>query len=156
MQIKPMREIEEFLRPVAESVGCEIVEAVWNNREKSLTIVIDAPGGVDMDLCEKFHRAADVPLDELDPTFGAPIRSTAPRPGLTAPSKRSATFSGTWARRSRCISMRLCAAGNITRERFSPSRTALSASAQRKGRSKFPLKRPPRSVYSSKSDAAAL
>ena len=92
MQIKPMREIEEFLRPVAESVGCEIVEAVWNNREKSLTIVIDAPGGVDMDLCEKFHRAADVPLDELDPTFGAPYTLNCSPPGLDRPFKTERDF----------------------------------------------------------------
>ena len=92
MQIKPMREIEEFLRPVAESVGCEIVEAVWNNREKSLTIVIDAPGGVDMNLCEKFHRAADVPLDELDPTFGAPYTLNCSSPGLDRPFKTERDF----------------------------------------------------------------
>ena len=92
MQIKPMREIEEFLRPVAESVGCEIVEAVWNNREKSLTIVIDAPGGVDMDLCEKFHRAADAPLDELDPTFGAPYTLNCSSPGLDRPFKTERDF----------------------------------------------------------------
>ena len=92
MQIKPMREIEEFLRPVAESVGCEIVEAVWNNREKSLTIVIDAPGGVDMDLCEKFHRAADVPLDVLDPTFGAPYTLNCSSPGLDRPFKTERDF----------------------------------------------------------------
>ena len=92
MQIKPMREIEEFLRPVAESVGCEIVESVWNNREKSLTIVIDAPGGVDMNLCEKFHRAADVPLDELDPTFGAPYTLNCSSPGLDRPFKTERDF----------------------------------------------------------------
>ena len=92
MQIKPMRELEEFLRPVAESVGCEIVEAVWNNREKSLTIVIDAPGGVDMDLCEKFHRAADAPLDELDPTFGAPYTLNCSSLGLDWPIKTDRDF----------------------------------------------------------------
>ena len=66
MNIKPMKEVEEFLAPVAQSVGAELLEAVWNNREKSLTLVIDAPGGVDLNLCEKFHHAADAALDELE------------------------------------------------------------------------------------------
>ena len=92
MQVKPMREIEEFLRPVAEEVGCEIVEAVWNNREKALTIVIDAPGGVDMNLCEKFHRAADPALDELDPTFGAAYTLNCSSPGLDRPFKTERDF----------------------------------------------------------------
>ena len=92
MQIKPMREIEEFLRPVAEEAGCEIVEAVWNNREKSLTIVIDAAGGVDMDLCEKFHRAADPALDELDPTYGAAYTLNCSSPGLDRPFRTERDF----------------------------------------------------------------
>lgn len=92
MQIKPMREIEEFLRPVAEETGCEIVEAVWNNRERSLTIVIDAEGGVDMDLCEKFHRAADLALDELDPTYGAAYTLNCSSPGLDRPFKTERDF----------------------------------------------------------------
>ena len=33
MNIKPMKEVEAFLAPVAESVGAELLEAVWNNRE---------------------------------------------------------------------------------------------------------------------------
>ena len=92
MQIKPMRVIEEFLRPVAEEAGCEIVEAVWNNREKSLTIVIDAAGGVDMDLCEKFHRAADPALDELDPTYGAAYTLNCSSPGLDRPFRTERDF----------------------------------------------------------------
>ena len=37
-----------ILAPVAASVGAELLEAVWNNRERSLTLYIDAPGGVDL------------------------------------------------------------------------------------------------------------
>lgn len=92
MQVKPMREIEEFLRPIAEQTGVEIVEAQWNNREQALTIVIDAPGGVDMNLCEKFHRAADGPLDELDPTFGAAYTLNCSSPGLDRPFKTERDF----------------------------------------------------------------
>ena len=45
MKIMPMKEVEAFLAPVAASVGAELLEAVWNNRDRSLTLVIDAPGG---------------------------------------------------------------------------------------------------------------
>ena len=92
MQIKPVREIEEFLRPVAEGAGCELVEVKWSNRDATLTVVIDAAGGVDMDLCEKFHRAADVALDALDPTFGAAYTLTCSSPGLDRPFKTARDF----------------------------------------------------------------
>lgn len=92
MRVKPMREIEEYLRPVAESVGAEIVEVTWDARTSSLTIVIDAEGGVDLDLCEKFHRAADGPLDELDPTFGAAYTLNCSSPGLDRPFRTERDF----------------------------------------------------------------
>ncbi len=92
MNIKPMREIEEYLAPVAASVGAELLEAVWNNRERSLTLYIDAPGGVDLDLCEAFHHAADAALDELDPTFGAAYTLNCSSPGLDRPFKTERDF----------------------------------------------------------------
>ena len=92
MQIKPLREIEEFLRPVAEEAGAEIVEVLWDNRSRSLTVVIDAAGGVDLGLCEKFHRAADTALDELDPTFGAAYTLNCSSPGLDRPFKTARDF----------------------------------------------------------------
>ena len=33
MNVKPMKEVEEYLAPVAQSVGAELLEAVWNNRD---------------------------------------------------------------------------------------------------------------------------
>lgn len=87
-----MREIEEYLAPVAASVGAELLEAVWNNRERSLTLYIDAPGGVDLDLCEAFHHAADAALDELDPTFGAAYTLNCSSPGLDRPFRRERDF----------------------------------------------------------------
>ena len=92
MKIVPLKEIETFLQPVAESVGCEIVEVKWNDREKALTVVIDAQGGVDLDLCEAFHRAADPALDELDPTFGAAYTLNCYSPGLDRPFKTERDF----------------------------------------------------------------
>ena len=84
MKVKPIAEVISYLAPIAEEVGVEIVDANWNMRESALTLFIDAPGGVDLNLCEKFHRAVDAPLDELDPTFGAPYRLNA---GLDRPFK---------------------------------------------------------------------
>ena len=85
MKVKPIAEIVAYLTPVAEEAGVEIIDAAWNAKEKSLTIFLDAPGGVDLLLCEKFHRAADAPLDELDPTFGAPYTLNCSSAGLDRP-----------------------------------------------------------------------
>lgn len=89
MKVKPIEEIVSYLAPVAEEVGVEIVEAKWTQRkgECALDLFIDANGGVDMNLCEKFHRAVDAPLDELDPTFGAPYTLNCSSSGLDRPFK---------------------------------------------------------------------
>ena len=71
MKVKPIAEVLEALAPAAEEAGVELVDGAWNMRERSLTLWIDAEGGVDMDHCERFHRAADALLDDIDPTFGA-------------------------------------------------------------------------------------
>lgn len=92
MKVMPMKEVEEHLAPVAHSVGAELLEAVWNNRERSLTLVIDAPGGVDLNLCEAFHHAADAALDELDPTYGEAYTLNCSSPGLDRPFKDARDF----------------------------------------------------------------
>lgn len=92
MKVKPVTEVIEFLRPIAEEVGVEIVDAEWDQRAKSLTVYIDAEGGVDLVLCEKFHRAIDSPLDELDPTFGQAYTLNCSSPGLDRPFKTERDF----------------------------------------------------------------
>ncbi len=87
MKVKPIAEVIAYLAPVAEEVGVEIVDANWNMRENSLSLFIDSPGGVDLLLCEKFHRAVDGPLDELDPTYGAPYTLNCSSAGLDRPFK---------------------------------------------------------------------
>lgn len=89
MQVKPIEEIIEYLTPYVEETGVEILEAKWTTRgsERALTVFIDAPGGVDLNLCEKFHRAIDAPLDELDPTNGAPYTLNCSSAGLDRPFK---------------------------------------------------------------------
>ena len=63
-------------------MGIEIVDADWNGRENSLTVFIETENGVDLDTCERFHNAIMDPIDELDPTFGAPYTLNVSSPGL--------------------------------------------------------------------------
>ncbi len=92
MKVKPVAEVIEFLRPVAEETGVELVDAQWDMRTKSLTLYIDAESGVDLNLCEKFHRAADEPLDRLDPTFGEGYTLNCSSLGLDRPFKTARDF----------------------------------------------------------------
>lgn len=93
MQVKPTEEILSFLLPVATEQEIEIVEVAFKQgKEPSLTVFIDKKGGVDLDACEKFHRAIDPLLDELDPTFGAPYTLNVSSPGLDRPLKTDRDF----------------------------------------------------------------
>lgn len=92
MKVKPIDEVVAFLQPIAQEVGVEIVDAEWNQREKSLTVYIDREEGIDLNTCEKFHRAIDAPLDELDPTFGEGYTLNCSSPGLDRPFKKPRDF----------------------------------------------------------------
>lgn len=85
MQVKQTAEIAEFLAHYAEELGAEIIEVKWDMRTKSLNVFLDAAGGVDLRLLETFHHAIDGPLDELDPTFGAPYTLNCSSAGLDRP-----------------------------------------------------------------------
>ncbi len=88
MKVKPIAEIENTLKPIAEETGVEIVEVEFKQgKEPALTVYIDIEGGVDLNTCEKFHRAIDPVLDELDPTEGAPYTLNVSSPGLDRPLK---------------------------------------------------------------------
>ena len=82
MEIKNLSEISDFLEKIALPMGIEIVDADWNGRENSLTVFIETENGVDLDTCERFHNAIMDPIDELDPTFGAPYTLNVSSPGL--------------------------------------------------------------------------
>ena len=62
-------QVTEFAKPVVESFGCKLwdVEYVREGSERYLRIYIDKDGGVDIDDCEKIHRAIDPILAEKDP-----------------------------------------------------------------------------------------
>ena len=61
--------VTEFAKPIVEENGCSLwdVEYVREGSERYLRLYIDKPGGVDIDDCEKIHRAVDPVLDEKDP-----------------------------------------------------------------------------------------
>ena len=67
--MKVTDQVTEFAKPVVESFGCQLwdVEYVREGSERYLRIYIDKDGGVDIDDCEKIHRAMDPILDEKDP-----------------------------------------------------------------------------------------
>ena len=61
--------VTEFSKPIVEENGCSLwdVEYVREGSERFLRIYIDKEGGVDIEDCEKVHRALDPVLDEKDP-----------------------------------------------------------------------------------------
>ena len=93
MKIKPIEEIQSALQPIADSMDIEIVEVEFKQgHSPALTVYIDIDGGVDLDTCEKFHRAIDTVLDEVDPTYGAPYTLNVSSPGLDRPLKTPRDF----------------------------------------------------------------
>jgi ribosome maturation factor RimP len=93
MKVKTIQEIQDFLQPIADGMDIEIVEVEFKQgREPALTVYIDVDGGVDLNTCEKFHRAIDPALDELDPTFGSPYTLNVSSPGLDRPLKTARDF----------------------------------------------------------------
>ena len=67
--MKVTDQVTAFAQPVVESFGCKLwdVEYVREGSERYLRVFIDKDGGVDIDDCEKIHRALDPILDERDP-----------------------------------------------------------------------------------------
>ena len=61
--------VTEFAKPIVESFGCSLwdVEYVREGSERYLRLYIDKEGGIDIEDCEKVHRAVDPILDEKDP-----------------------------------------------------------------------------------------
>lgn len=92
MQVKPIKEITEFLEKIATPMGVEIVDVEWSDKSASLTVYIETETGVDLDTCEKFHNAIMDPIDELDPTFDAPYTLNVSSPGLDRPFKTVRDF----------------------------------------------------------------
>ena len=71
--MKVTEQVSAFAQPVVESFGCRLwdVEYVREGSERYLRVFIDKDGGVDIEDCEKIHRALDPILDEKDPIQGS-------------------------------------------------------------------------------------
>ena len=92
MQVKPIKEITDFLNGIAEPMGVEIVDVEWNDKAAALTVYIETEAGVDLDTCEKFHNAIMEPIDSLDPTYDKPYTLNVSSPGLDRPFKTKRDF----------------------------------------------------------------
>ena len=83
--------VTEFAQPVVEANGCRLwdVEFVREGSERYLRVYIDKDGGIDIEDCERIHRALDPILDEKDPiaesyhfeVCSAGLERTLKRPG---------------------------------------------------------------------------
>ena len=95
MSKKIEESVMQLVAPVAAQLGYEVVDVEYlkkKNEDSELIIYIDKEGGVDLNACEKFHRAIDLVLDEIDPTFGAPYTLNVSSPGLDRPLKTERDF----------------------------------------------------------------
>ena len=67
--MKITEQVAQFAQPVVEANGCRLwdVEYVREGSERYLRLYIDKQGCIDIEDCEKIHRAMDPILDEKDP-----------------------------------------------------------------------------------------
>lgn len=83
--------VTELVAPIISELGYDLVEVEYKKMHDSmnLTIFIDSAkeGGISLDDTEIVANAIDAPLDELDPTNGAPYILNVSSPGLDRPLK---------------------------------------------------------------------
>lgn len=81
--------VTEKICPIIENMGYEVVEVEYakKNDGMNLTFYIDSANGVNIDDCEKVHKAIDAPLDELNPTLDASYILSVSSCGLDRPLK---------------------------------------------------------------------
>ncbi len=67
--MKVTDQVAALAKPVVEQAGCSLwdVEYVREGSERFLRLYIDKDGGIDINDCERVHRAMDPILDETDP-----------------------------------------------------------------------------------------
>ena len=74
-------------------MGVELVDVEFKQgKDPALTIYVDTDEGIDLNTCAAFHTAIDAPLDDFDPTFGAPYTLNVSSPGLDRPLKTARDF----------------------------------------------------------------
>lgn len=86
--------VEALVEPIINALGVELVEVCYEKKHDgmNLTVYIDRKGGIDLETCERVHRAIDEPLDELDPTNGASYTLNVSSAGLDREIKTDKDF----------------------------------------------------------------
>ena len=94
MSSKVTDAVLKLVTPYAESLGIIIVDIEYLKKFNgmNLTIYIYKEEGVSIDLCEKFHKLINDPLDHLNPTEDKPYILNVSSPGLDRPLKTEADF----------------------------------------------------------------
>ncbi|MBQ6922903.1 MAG: ribosome maturation factor RimP [Clostridia bacterium] len=93
MKTKTESEIKDFCQNYLGETGIRIEEVtVKKGKDPVITLFIDKEGGVSLDDCEKVSNILSDPLDELDPTFGAPYTFNVSSLGADRPFKTDADF----------------------------------------------------------------
>ena len=93
MKVKSNQEIKDGLQEIADNLGVTIAEVEFKqSKNPTLTIFIDKIGGIDLDTCEKFHRAIDEKLDQINPTFDMPYTLNVSSLGADRPFKTEEDF----------------------------------------------------------------
>ena len=84
--------VQEYLSDMVKDLGYELVEVEYVKKQNgmNLTLFIDSKNGINLEDCEAVHLKADVMLDELDPTNGAPYTLNVSSLGLDRPIKTDA------------------------------------------------------------------
>ena len=86
--------VKELVEPIIIANDMELVDVEYKKLygQDTLIVYIDKIGGVDLNDCELIHNAIDAPLDELDPTNGAPYNLNVSSPGIDRPLKSARDF----------------------------------------------------------------
>ena len=93
VKIKPIEEIKSLCEKYAAPLGLTVDSVEFRQgKNPALTVFIDKEGGVSLSDCEKLHNAINIPLDELDPTYGLAYTLNVSSLGADRPFKKEQDF----------------------------------------------------------------
>lgn len=97
---RPATGITDLVKPSLTHLGIELVDVRWSGPGRSavLTLVIDRPGGVTLEDCERASSAVGPVLDAYDPLPGS-YRLEVSSPGAERPLKTHLDWSRALGRR---------------------------------------------------------
>jgi len=88
------QKVQEFVTPIVEDLGYELVDVEYLTQENgmNLTIFIHKNGGITLNDCQLVARKLDEPLDELNPTSDEHYYFNVSSVGLDRPLKTQKDF----------------------------------------------------------------